>query len=1034
MASKKARQRISYVLDLPQSSNGEGGHRLGVSGLAIDRESSILYSGGRDGMLCAWDLNLNLMSKPSISDTASNHTDSSINADSLNQTPNSRTKSTMRMQTQAHTHWINDIALVQNSRTVVSASSDLTVKVWRPHSEIDQYMTHKIGEHADFVKVVAAPPHSPWVASGALDRKIRLWDLNGGGMTLEIDVSGEEKPEKGSVYALAVSRGLMACGGPESVVRLMDPRTGQKVSKFVGHTDMIRDILLSESGDTVLTASSDNTIKLWSVTAGRCMYTYSMHSESVWALASEASDLSLFYSADRSGLIVKTDVRSVAEDLDRGLSLALAKENNGVLRIAPAGDFFWTSTASSSINRWHTVNTDSVRLRSAESSHLEGGVGAHQRALSSTTVVTTPTVVLPSHIPASSVLRISNTAGFPAFVRRDGENPAPNDNFAIEDPETSAVEPIHHLAEETIEGQNGLVKHVLLNDRRRVLTLDTAGEVLLWDLIQGIPIVNYAKRDLLSILPVVNTIEAVAPWCSVDISSGSLTVILEPYNCFDAEMYADELTMKVDPEIEFREDQRINLGKWVLRYLFSGLVDEEIRRDEIYRQNLNDAIDLRLGKPKSVSMQNNFGSTSQGLALTDQGPAPPTHGMANLSAGTPLVPVSSQLSQLSRVSQDDDVSSVIPADGAFKNGLSTGLVASGDTSTSPIVDPLIAKEKEEDKDDSAKEKETKDKDGKGMGFKKLYMGMSFGKQKNRTVSAPTAEKTPAALDEKAEESETASILEKEVNDSFYGAIQKIHMEYDKQLLELPDQPVETRLIPSLPSETPTLVFPPKTKVIIQEETSSGGSANIYMGTVSSVGNDADVIEKRGPMWLGDVLLQGLMPYKEPVKVSFVLHPWQDSLPRIAPADGNNRLNANRMLRVRKILGYVADKIDPIPQPKIKPARMRQEGMEQAPGSGGTAQDGMGSQNQQGEDALDEEEEEEEGEARPNPEEYLELYCNDQLLPVSMSLATLRAHVWKSGSDVTLYYKSNGRRTIPPPPPPPMIPPEEPATAQISAAV
>ncbi|KKF92263.1 UBP9-binding protein bun107 [Ceratocystis platani] len=918
MASKKARQRISYVLDLPQSSNGEGGHRLGVSGLAVDRESSILYSGGRDGMVCAWDLNLNLATKPSISDTAPNHTDSS-----------------------AHTHWINDIALVQNSRTVVSASSDLTVKVWRPHSEIDQYMTHKIGEHADFVKVVAAPPQSPWVASGALDRKIRLWDLNGGGMTLEIDVSGEEKPEKGSVYALAVSRRLMACGGPESVVRLMDPRTGQKVSKFVGHTDMIRDILLSESGDTVLTASSDNTIKLWSVTAGRCMYTYSMHSESVWALASEAPDLSLFYSADRSGLIVKTDVRGVAEDLDRGLSLALAKENNGVLRIAPAGDFFWTSTASSSINRWHTVNTDSVRLGSAESSNLAEGVGAHQRALSSTTVATTPTVVLPSHIPASSVLRISNTVGFPAFVRRDEENTAPNDNLAIEDPETSAVEPIHHLAEETIEGQNGLVKHVLLNDRRRVLTLDTAGEVLLWDLIQGIPITNYAKRDLLSILPEVNTIEAVAPWCSVDISSGSLTVILEPYNCFDAEMYADELTMKVDPDIEFREDQRINLGKWVLRYLFSGLVDEEVRRDEIYRQKLNDAIDLRLGKSKN---------------------------------------------------------------------------------------PLTAKEKEEDKDDSAKEKDSKDKDGKGMGFKKLYMGMSFGKQKNRTVSAPTAEKTPAAIDEKAEESETASILEKEVDDSFYGAIQKIHMEYDKQLLELPDQPVETRLMPSLPSETPTLVFPPKTKVIIQEETSSGGSANIYMGTVSSVGNDADVIEKRGPMWLGDVLLQGLMPYKEPVKVSFVLHPWQDSLPRIAPADGNNRLNANRMLRVRKILGYVADKIDPIPQPKIKPTRIRQEGMEQAPGSGG-------SQNQQGEDALDEEEEEEnEGEARPNPEEYLELYCNDQLLPVSMSLATLRAHVWKSGSDVMLYYKSNGRRTIPPPPPPPMIPPEEPATAQISAAV
>lgn len=45
-----------------------------------------------------------------------------------------------------------------------------------------------------------------------------------------------------------------------------------------------------------------------------------------------------------------------------------------------------------------------------------------------------------------------------------------------------------------------------------------------------------------------------APWCSIDISSGNLTVALEPFNCFDAETYADEVVM--DEHIEFREDQR----------------------------------------------------------------------------------------------------------------------------------------------------------------------------------------------------------------------------------------------------------------------------------------------------------------------------------------------------------------------------------------------------------------------------------------------------------------------------------------------
>lgn len=34
------------------------------------------------------------------------------------------------------------------------------------------------------------------------------------------------------------------------------------------------------------------------------------------------------------------------------------------------------------------------------------------------------------------------------------------------------------------------------------------------------------------------------------------------------------------------------------------------------------------------------------------------------------------------------------------------------------------------------------------------------------------------------------------------------------------------------------------------------------------------------------------------------------------------------------------------------------------------------------------------------------------MPNSMSLATLRAHIWKGGNDVVLYYKANGRKEIP----------------------
>ena len=49
----------------------------------------------------------------------------------------------------------------------------------------------------------------------------------------------------------------------------------------------------------------------------------------------------------------------------------------------------------------------------------------------------------------------------------------------------------------------------------------------------------------------------------------------------------------------------------------------------------------------------------------------------------------------------------------------------------------------------------------------------------------------------------------------------------------------------------------------------------------------------------------------------------------------------------------------------------------------------------------------------------------------MTLATLRTHVWKGGSDIVLYYKANGRKFIPNPPPQPVAPAGEEA-AQVAA--
>jgi WD repeat-containing protein 48 len=359
-------------------------------------------------------------------------------------------------------------------------------------------MAHTIGLHSDYVKCLATPePNASWVASGGLDHKIYTWDLNGGGQILEIDVGKVDSVTKGSIYALGAKGSILASGGPESVARIWDTKSGKGITKLVGHTDNIRDILMSEDGDMLLTASSDQTVKVWSMTAGRCMHTLTMHSDSVWAMYSSDPRLQVFYSSDRAGLIAKTDTRHAAE-FDEGVSVAVCQEHDGVADLVVADSDIWSATSSSSINKWQDVDTEKDIETPPQSPRHERSASSLSR---DATPPSNPKPTTNGHangdhpdehkLPFTSILRLSITAPFPVRRHQD-RNPSiahkaasiRKASEAILDHDLGIVIPVRGLPTETIEGQNGLIKHVMLNDRKRVLTLDTAGEVVLWDLLK----------------------------------------------------------------------------------------------------------------------------------------------------------------------------------------------------------------------------------------------------------------------------------------------------------------------------------------------------------------------------------------------------------------------------------------------------------------------------------------------------------------------------------------------------------------------
>lgn len=140
----------------------------------------------------------------------------------------------------------------------------------------------------------------------------------------------------------------------------------------------------------------------------------------------------------------------------------------------------------------------------------------------------------------------------------------------------------------------------------------------------------------------------------------------------------------------------------------------------------------------------------------------------------------------------------------------------------------------------------------GSLFSKKFR-MNFPKKLGRT----SVDVRPAVVDEISEESDKSEEKEdKSIQDNLFGTIQKIRYDYEERFRNDPSRHLSSGIVPSPLNETPLLQLPPSTAVIIQEDRpDSGGVADIYRGTISSVGNDADLIEKAGPMWLGDLLFK-----------------------------------------------------------------------------------------------------------------------------------------------------------------------------------
>ncbi len=175
-----------------------------------------------------------------------------------------------------HTARVNSVS-INNNGLIASASNDNQIKIWSRHSKKE---IKTLSGHQGFVSAVAWSPNGQQLVSSSNDGTVKIWSANG---KLLRNLKGHE----GVVLDVAWSPNgeFIASGGQDKKIKIWSKdgklvNTLPEVSEENGHTDTILSVAWSADGKTIASASLDNTIKLWSV-EGKLLKTLSGHAAGV---------------------------------------------------------------------------------------------------------------------------------------------------------------------------------------------------------------------------------------------------------------------------------------------------------------------------------------------------------------------------------------------------------------------------------------------------------------------------------------------------------------------------------------------------------------------------------------------------------------------------------------------------------------------------------------------------------------------------------------------------------------------------------
>ena len=162
-----------------------------------------------------------------------------------------------------NTPFINALAFSPDDKQVASASWFNIVLLWDVATGA---VLQKFLGHTRQVTTIIFSLDSKLVASASQDRTVRLWNAATG---TNLKVLKVHTMPVGDIRISLSPDGKQVVSASHRIARLWNTETGDALQTLEGHTGVISSVMFSSDGKHVVSASFDNTLRLWdAVTAG----------------------------------------------------------------------------------------------------------------------------------------------------------------------------------------------------------------------------------------------------------------------------------------------------------------------------------------------------------------------------------------------------------------------------------------------------------------------------------------------------------------------------------------------------------------------------------------------------------------------------------------------------------------------------------------------------------------------------------------------------------------------------------------------